>query len=166
MIQPGTRVKRKGEKELGTVINESDNPLIKSYPIYVQWDRLGPEACAKDEIEMVSDGSRQREDAQAMALGFVERERQLQEQYKAEGKFKYTPADPQMHEFEKLACILEEVGEVARNCMARADLVTDGEKDNESLLKELRQVAALSVAWMEAIIKDEYFDRATGESRN
>ena len=88
------------------------------------------------------------------ALALVARERAHQEELKAQGRFRYTLADDGMNDYERLACIVEELGEVARNCLARnvQGLVTDGDASDEALCKELGQVAALSVAWMERLV--------------
>lgn len=86
------------------------------------------------------------------ALEVVGAERQRQLRLQAEGRFKYTPSDDGMTDSERAACIMEEVGEVARNTLARvAGLVTDGSASDEDMLKELSQVAALCVAWMERL---------------
>src|ERR1035437_6400843 len=71
-----------------------------------------------------------------------ERKRQLA--LKAAGRFTYTMSDDEMTDFERVTCIMEEVGEVARNALARAGMVTDGEIDDKALRKELCQVAALA----------------------
>jgi hypothetical protein len=107
------------------------------------------------------------------AVTLIIHERERQENLKAEGRFKHTPFDTGMQEPEKLASILEECGEVARNTLSRSYLVTDGERDDQALLRELTQVAALSCAWMERLIanKDQAandidaLDDATGGSR-
>jgi hypothetical protein len=81
----------------------------------------------------------------------VAHERERQHRLKAEGRFKYTPSDDELTDWQRLAMILEEVGEVARNLLARDGLVTDGDVGDDALAKELSQVAALSVAWMERL---------------
>ncbi len=78
-----------------------------------------------------------------------ERKRQLLLQQ--QGRFTYTLSDDGMTDFERMACIVEEVGEVSRNVLARAGLATDGEVDDAALHKELSQIAALCVAWMERL---------------
>lgn len=79
----------------------------------------------------------------------LERERQLR--LKQEGRFDYTPSDDGITDFERYGMIGEEFGEVARNCLARAGIVRDGDRTDQALRKELCQVAALSVAWMERL---------------
>lgn len=87
----------------------------------------------------------------AYELGAISSERRRQEHLKVEGRFKYTLADEEMPEHAKLACIMEEVGEVSRNVLARGGFVTDGETGLVELHYELSQIAALSVAWMESL---------------
>ena len=82
------------------------------------------------------------------ALGLVYDEVRRQAQLKAEGRFRYTPADPNVTEMAKLAMLTEEVGEVGRNLMARAGMVADGDTSTGALVKELTQVAAIAVAWL------------------
>lgn len=84
-------------------------------------------------------------------LTLVRKERERQEVLKLQGRFKYTLADA-MPEPEKAACIMEEVGEVCRNVLARMAKVTDGDTTDEAMVKELVQVAALSVAWVESLL--------------
>jgi NTP pyrophosphatase (non-canonical NTP hydrolase) len=82
------------------------------------------------------------------ALGLVALERSRQERLKASGKFAATCADALMSPAEKLAVLVEEVGEVARHlCDARAP---DG-IDAQGLRDELTQVAAVAVAWLESL---------------
>jgi NTP pyrophosphatase (non-canonical NTP hydrolase) len=85
------------------------------------------------------------------ALAAVGAERARQHRLKAEGRFQYTPSDDELTDWQRLGMILEEVGEVARNLLARDGLVTDGDPTDTALAKELSQVAALSVAWMERL---------------
>ena len=73
-------------------------------------------------------------------LAEVGRERSRQEQLKAKGKFTYTCADAEMTDGQRLAVLVEEVGEVARAM-----------NDGKGLREELIQVAAVAVAWVEAI---------------
>jgi hypothetical protein len=81
----------------------------------------------------------------------VAHERERQHRLKAEGRFKYTPSDDGLTDWQRLGTILEEVGEVGRNLLARDGLVTDGDASDAALAKELSQVAALCVAWMERL---------------
>ena len=93
----------------------------------------------------MSDADQRWQDALARArrqdvLAEVGRERSRQEQLKAEGKFTYTCADAEMTDGQRLAVLVEEVGEVARAM-----------NDGKGLREELIQVAAVAVAWVEAI---------------
>ncbi len=84
------------------------------------------------------------------AIDSVILERVRQERLKDSGKFQHTCADPEMTDAERSLVLLEEVGEVAR-----ALLDAEGAA---ALREELVQVAAVAVAWIEAI------DDAGGES--
>ena len=93
----------------------------------------------------MSDADQRWQDALARArrqdvLAEVGRERSRQEQLKAKGKFTYTCADAEMPDGQRLAVLVEEVGEVARAM-----------NDGKGLREELIQVAAVAVAWVEAI---------------
>lgn len=72
-------------------------------------------------------------------------ERCRQEQLKAEGQFRHTCADLEMDNATRLAVLGEEFGEVCK------ELQDGGTVEN--LRKELIQVAAVAVAWVEAIDK-------------
>lgn len=80
----------------------------------------------------------------------VEAERNRQEQLKAEGKFLFTCADDAMADTERLAVLTEEVGEVAREVLELQNLVEE-KGDVDRLRTELVQVAAIAVAWVEAL---------------
>jgi len=86
----------------------------------------------------------------AQAVADVAIERRRQEDLKRQGRFAYTLADDGMTDFQRLACIAEEIGEVSRCLLGRAGLTTDGGTD-AMLRAELCQVAALAVAWMERL---------------
>lgn len=85
-------------------------------------------------------------------LQLVAYERVRQEQLKEEGRFSYTCADI-LPDATKLAILMEEVGEVAREVLTQPGLAiahdTSGTRDG--LQRELVQVAAVAVAWAEAI---------------
>lgn len=81
-------------------------------------------------------------------LNDVARERLRQETLKAEGRFRHTCADRGMDDGEKLACLAEEFGEVAKAMLHRRMLVRDGGGD---LREELIHVAAVAVAWAESL---------------
>ena len=85
----------------------------------------------------------------------IDDERHRQERLKAEGKFTMTCADA-MSNGARLAVLMEEVGEVARAILERG---IDGEMSNDKtgkdLQKELVQVAAVCVAWLEGLDRGE-----------
>jgi cytidylate kinase len=91
------------------------------------------------------------------ALEEVEIERYAQESAKAKGKFKHTCDDLEMNDGERLAVLMEEVGEVSTEILNLTDNATEDLHDHDRtiiegrLKAELAQVAAVSVAWMEAI---------------
>ena len=69
-------------------------------------------------------------------------ERARQEELRREGSLEYTAADPDCPDVLRLAALVEEIGEVAR-------ALHDADFDN--LAEELVQVAAVAVAWREAL---------------
>ncbi len=77
-------------------------------------------------------------------------ERWRQERLRQEGKFPATCATPNgLLEADKLAVLSEEFGEVARHIVeARIDA---SRRKPKELRKELIEVAAVCVAWVEAI---------------
>lgn len=82
-------------------------------------------------------------------------ERERQDRLKAQGRFKFTAADGGMGNLDRLACIGEEIGEVARECLNLRNLVYDrprhqNDTETDDLEKELIQIAALVVAWLES----------------
>lgn len=83
-------------------------------------------------------------------LDRISDERDRQERLKAAGRFAHTCADPVMSEFEKLACLGEEFGEVARATLEWSSLVPEHGTRGQ-LEHELIQVAAVAVAWLEAL---------------
>lgn len=84
------------------------------------------------------------------------RERRRQDQLKAEGRFSFTCADDGMGNMERLACVMEEVGEVAAEELTLRRLTRDRDRgrksfeEPEELRKEITQVAALCLAWLES----------------
>jgi len=96
------------------------------------------------------------DDANGSVLEDIRRERFRQDELKAKGAFKYTCADSDklINPFEKLAILMEEVGEVANACLQKGDLNTRGDRVKE-LRKELIQVAAVCAAWVESIDADK-----------
>lgn len=87
----------------------------------------------------------------ARTLNDVAGERARQLKLKTQGRFKYTPSE--VADFEALAMLSEEVGEVARNCLRRGGFVIDGNPSNAALYKELIQVAAVALAWAEQYVE-------------
>ncbi len=87
-------------------------------------------------------------------LGEVANERDRQETLRAEGRFAATCADEDgIGDAEKLAILVEEVGEVARQVLTQSSrqLALDSLGTREGLRDELIQVAAVAVAWAEAL---------------
>jgi hypothetical protein len=76
-------------------------------------------------------------------------ERHRQEDLKAAGKFPATCADNTISDETKCAVLTEENGEVARVLCERACGKPGGSDDN--LYEELVQVAAVAIAWCEAL---------------
>lgn len=69
-----------------------------------------------------------------------------------QGKFRYTLDSPRLVHTERLAVLIEEIGEVATHCQSGMN----GEvTDSLALRTELVQVAALSLAWIEALDGNE-----------
>ena len=87
----------------------------------------------------------------AFVIERVVKERRRQDELKAAGRFRFTCADYGMLDADKLCVLTEEVGEVAREVLSLATLVTDGAGKREALRQELVQVAAIAVAWIEAL---------------
>lgn len=85
-------------------------------------------------------------------------ERSRQDRLKEEGRFKFTAADPDVSDMTRLSFITEEVGEVARCCLGDLGIVQDG----GGLHKEVTQIAAIALAWLEGrYMRGETLD-ATG----
>lgn len=90
------------------------------------------------------------------ALDMVAAERRRQErkcaEKRAEGLAWLTCASTEMPDGEKLAVLVEEVGEVARElCDARAE----NRPPSPNLLVEVVQVAAVALAWAESLLTEE-----------
>lgn len=79
-------------------------------------------------------------------------ERERQERLKLQKRFQYTLADPEMNDYERLAAIVEEVGEVSTCILEESKLCADSGK-NHNLRAELIQVAACCVAFVEHLDK-------------
>lgn len=81
-------------------------------------------------------------------------ERKRQERLKTEGRFKYTLADPEMSDFERVAAITEETGELAQATLEEHNTCSpSGNKHDKKA--ECVQVAACCWAWLEHIYKNE-----------
>ena len=80
-------------------------------------------------------------------------ERARQQRLRAEGKFTHSPSDADMPDAERLAILVEEVGEAAEAVIERLGYI--GKPKGTDLRKELIQVAAVAVAWIEALDKKE-----------
>ena len=80
-------------------------------------------------------------------------ERERQERLKEQGKFTHTCADPEMTHAERLPVLIEEVGEVARALLEQGHLPNEQSHDlhGADLRRELVQVAAVALAWLEAV---------------
>jgi len=88
------------------------------------------------------------------ALELVVSERERQEQCKADGRFQFTCADDGMSNAEKFTVLGEEIGEVAQEVLTQAGhrLARDTLGTRPALRAELVQVAAVAVAWVEALL--------------
>jgi NTP pyrophosphatase (non-canonical NTP hydrolase) len=93
-------------------------------------------------------------EATIYALRLVKAERIRQETLKAEGRFEFTCADDGLSNAEKLACLTEEIGEVAQEVLTQEGrrLARDTVGTPEALRKEIVQVAAVALAWIEALL--------------
>lgn len=83
----------------------------------------------------------------------VYRERVRQDELKVAGRFPHTCADAELSPGEKLAVLVEEVGEVARALSEDAGNAND--KHGVELRRELVQVAAVAVAWAESLMPED-----------
>jgi hypothetical protein len=83
-------------------------------------------------------------------FGRIDHERDRQEQLKAEGRFDHTLADD-IPGPDKLTIMAEEFGEVAGATVQLSGLSNDRQTTRDDLKKELIQLAATCVAWLEAL---------------
>lgn len=100
-------------------------------------------------------------DGRATILYQISLERDRQEALKSEGRFKFTCADPEMATGDKSMVLGEEYGEVCTAALEATGLSFDLHQPH--LRKELIQVAAVAVAWIEALDKDTELARKVGE---
>lgn len=85
-------------------------------------------------------------------LDLVASERGRQERLAAEGKHAYSCADPRMTDAEVLTVLAEEVGEAAHEVN---EGIGEGRSvDKHRLMKELIQIAAVSVGWAERVYRE------------
>lgn len=91
------------------------------------------------------------EASRAHIFAEISRERERQEHLKTAGKFRFTNADPEMPMGDKVAVLGEEFGEVCCASLNVQGLSTDG-AERANLRKELVQLAAVTVAWLEALV--------------
>lgn len=95
----------------------------------------------------------------AQIFNEIQHERERQMKLKADGKFAHTCADLDIEDMERLPILAEEFGEVSKEVMEQIINVRwrqnwgDEEKgvNKTRLRKELIQIAACAVAWIEAI---------------
>jgi hypothetical protein len=90
-----------------------------------------------------------------LIMGDVMNERHRQDELRDQGRFEFTCADEGLSNADRLACVNEEIGEVAREILTLKSLVHDRPRheqpnDITKLHNELVQVIALCVAWLES----------------
>jgi NTP pyrophosphatase (non-canonical NTP hydrolase) len=82
----------------------------------------------------------------------VSDERDRQEELKRQGRFMSTCADNSLWDAEKLAVLMEEVGELSRAVLETLNLCAD--KHGSNTKDELVQIAAVCCAWLESLEDD------------
>lgn len=87
--------------------------------------------------------------ATAVAADDIVAERHRQDDLKLAGRFAYTCADPELTHAERLTVLGEEFGEVCHE--VNEAIGGHAKLRRDKLRKELVQVAAVAVAWIEAI---------------
>jgi hypothetical protein len=85
-----------------------------------------------------------------LVFAAIVKERERQEALKASGKFKHTNADLTFSSGDKIKVIGEEFGEVCCASLNVEALSHDG-LERSDLKKELIQLAAVTVAWLECL---------------
>ena len=88
----------------------------------------------------------------AVIFSDIAAERARQEALKRSGRFRWTLADADMPDADRLAALGEEYGEVCRALLEAHGEVAD--VHGKELRKELIQVAAVVVAWVERLDRD------------
>ncbi len=81
----------------------------------------------------------------------LDAERHRQEQLKRAGRFKHTAADREISHKDRLAILAEEFGEVAGAVVQLSGLSNDRQASEADLQRELVQVAAVCLAWLEGL---------------
>jgi hypothetical protein len=98
--------------------------------------------------------------SRARAYDDIDAERERQERLLREGKFLWTCADPRQSNVRRLAVLAEEFGEASRNVTEEMIRLDKGNAAGaadavRALRKELVEVAAVAVAWLEALDAQE-----------
>lgn len=93
------------------------------------------------------------DDANGLVLEDVRGECRRQDELKKAGRFPFTAKDDGLNDLERLAVLAEEFGEVARAVLENNGLAND--KHGKNLRKELVQVAAVCVSWVEGMDRRE-----------
>lgn len=95
---------------------------------------------------------KQEELLREVIFNHINNERNRQEQLKKTGRFDFSCSDPGITNAGRLAVLVEEVGEAAHEVNEGIGLPMNCRFiDLERLRKELIEVAAVTVAWIEAI---------------
>lgn len=87
----------------------------------------------------------------AQSLARIAIERNNQETLKEKGKFRNSCADEGVHDNWRFTVLGEEFGEVSRELNESSEFGIGRENNDAKLASELIQVAAVCVAWLEAI---------------
>jgi len=92
---------------------------------------------------------------QDRVIGLIAAERARQEELVRTGKLPFSCAEPMLEaggdHAVKLAILTEEIGEVAREVYERSVFESPDDDPDAKLRTELVQVAAVAVAWLEAL---------------
>lgn len=92
-------------------------------------------------------------DATGRAFAEIADERFRQEVLRSQGRFPYTCASKDLGDLEKFVILSEEVGELARAVVEVEKLANDTHHADarDAMRKELVQIAAVAVAWLESL---------------
>ena len=88
------------------------------------------------------------------AVGRIGDECRKQELFKLAGRFAHSCADVGVSDFERLAILAEEFGEVAHE--VNETIGGHAPLNREKLRKELVQVAAVCVAWLQGLDAEDF----------